>query len=59
LNMWKGWKKGKLRSRLWYRPKGRRDPGRPCRMWNSQKLEQTTGPTLEQWEEEEEEDWWW
>jgi hypothetical protein len=25
---------------LWYRPKGRRDPGRPRRRWNSKKTEQ-------------------
>jgi hypothetical protein len=32
---------------LWYRPKGRRDPGRPCRRWNSQNPEQANGLILE------------
>jgi hypothetical protein len=32
---------------LWYRPKGRRDPGRPRRKWNPQKLEQANGLILE------------
>jgi hypothetical protein len=32
---------------LWYRPKGRRDPDRPRRRWNSYKPEQANGLTLE------------
>jgi hypothetical protein len=32
---------------LWYRPNGRRDPGRPCTRWNSQKPEQANGLSLE------------
>jgi hypothetical protein len=32
---------------LWYRPKGKRDPGRPRRRWNSQKPEQANGLILE------------
>jgi hypothetical protein len=31
----------------WYRPKGRRNPNRPCRRWNSQKPEQAIGKILE------------
>jgi hypothetical protein len=32
---------------LWYRPRGRRDPGRPRRRWNSYKPEQANGLILE------------
>jgi hypothetical protein len=32
---------------LWYRPKGRRDSGRPRRRWNSQKSEQANNLILE------------
>jgi hypothetical protein len=32
---------------LWYKSKGRRDPGRPRRRWNSQKPEQANGLILE------------
>jgi hypothetical protein len=31
---------------LWYRLKGRKDPGRPRRRWNSQKPEQANGLIL-------------
>jgi hypothetical protein len=41
--VWKGWSKGECRCRL----KGRREPGRPCRRWNSQKLEQVISLILE------------
>jgi hypothetical protein len=36
-----------LKQALWYRPKGRRDLGRPHRRWNSQKPKQANGLLLE------------
>jgi hypothetical protein len=32
---------------VWYRLKGIRNPGRPCRRWKSYKLEQSIVPILE------------